>query len=196
MQSQAQNATARGPTVAFLLVAAGLLAIQACVLFATGHPPICTCGTLRLWAGDVLGPENSQQLFDWYTPSHLIHGALLYGLLRLIAPRMPFTARLALAIGLEATWEIVENSPVIMARYRQSALAQGYYGDSMINSLFDTLSMAMGFTLARVLPTWLTIALVIAAELFVGYAIRDNLTLNIIQLIHPSEAISRWQSGH
>jgi hypothetical protein len=108
---------------------------------------------------------------------------------------MPFALRVALAIGLEAAWEVFENTPFVMERYRQSALARGYFGDSVINSVFDTLAAALGFVATRVLPVWSIITLAVALELFLGYMIRDNLTLNIVQLIHPSEAVTRWQMG-
>jgi hypothetical protein len=178
-----------------LLVGGALIALQALVLFAMGQPPICTCGTIKLWNGLVSSPENSQQLTDWYTYTHVIHGFGLYFLLWLIAPRMPIGLRFVLAVGLEAGWEIIENTPFIIDRYRQSALAQGYVGDSIVNSVFDTLAGAFGFALARLLPVWSTVVLMIALELFVGFMIHDNLTLNIIQLIHPSVAISDWQTA-
>jgi hypothetical protein len=179
----------------FLLIAAAIIALQAVVLLAMGQPPICTCGTVKLWHGVVLSPENSQHLTDWYTFSHIIHGFGFYLLLWLAAPRTPIGLRLVLAVVIEAGWEILENSPIIIDRYRQQALAQGYVGDSVINSVCDTLAMVFGFWLARILPVRLVIALTVAMELFVGIMIRDNLTLNIIQLIHPSAAISRWQAG-
>ena len=179
----------------WVLIGAGIVALQAGVLLALGQPPICTCGYVKLWHGVVLSDQNSQQLTDWYTFSHVIHGFGFYLLLWLIAPRAPVGLRLVLALGLEAGWEIFENTPFIIDRYRQQALAQGYIGDSVINSVFDTLAMIFGFVLARILPVWVTVALAVAMELFVGFLIRDNLTLNIIQLIYPSEAISSWQSG-
>ncbi len=183
------------PAATWLTIVAGLLALQAAVLFAFGQPPICTCGTIRLWVGTVSGPENSQQLSDWYSFSHVIHGIGFYFLLRLIAPRAPVLLRLALAVGIEVGWEILENTPFIIDRYRQQALAQGYVGDSIINSLSDTCCAIFGFFLARSLPVWSSVALVVALELFVGVMIHDNLTLNIIQLIHPIPAISHWQGG-
>jgi hypothetical protein len=179
----------------YLFLAAAIIALQAVVLLAMGQPPICTCGTVKLWHGVVLSPENSQHLTDWYTFSHIIHGFGFYLLLWLAAPRTPIGLRLVLAVVIEAGWEILENSPIIIDRYRQQALAQGYVGDSVINSVCDTLAMVFGFWLARILPVRLVIALTVAMELFVGIMIRDNLTLNIIQLIHPSAAISRWQAG-
>jgi hydrogenase/urease accessory protein HupE len=169
--------------------------LQAIVLLAMGLPLICTCGYIELWHGNPSGPETSQHLTDWYTYTHVLHGIGFYLFFWLIAPRMPFTLRLALAIGLEVAWEVAENTPFVMARYRQSALARGYFGDSVINSVFDTLAATLGFVLARVLPVWPIITLVVAVELSLGFMIRDNLTLNIVQLIHPSEAISRWQMG-
>jgi hypothetical protein len=178
-----------------LLAAAGAIVFQALILLAMGLPPICTCGYIELWHGNPSGPETSQHVTDWYTYTHVLHGIGFYFFLWLIAPRMPFALRLALAIGLEAAWEIFENTPFVMERYRQSALARGYVGDSVINSLFDTLAAALGFVLTRVLPVWTIIALAMAVELFLGYMIRDNLTLNIVQLIHPSEAVNRWQMG-
>jgi hypothetical protein len=179
----------------YLLIAAAIVALQALVLLAMGQPPICACGTIKLWHGLVSSAESSQQISDWYTYSHVLHGLIFYFLLWLVAPRMSFGLRFTLAIGIEASWEILENTPFIINRYRQSALALGYVGDSVINSVFDTLAAAIGVVLARILPVWSTIALVIATELSLAYAIRDNLTLNIVQLIHPFEAISRWQIG-
>jgi hypothetical protein len=178
-----------------LLIAAILVAVQSGALTVMGQPPICTCGTVKLWHGVVDSAENSQHLTDWYTFSHLLHGFLFYLLLWLVAPRWPVALRLACAVGLEAGWEIFENTPFVIERYRQSALAHGYSGDSVVNSICDTLAMATGFVLASVLPRSATIALAVALELFAGLMIRDNLTLNIIQLVHPSDAISRWQTG-
>jgi hypothetical protein len=189
----------RKNVLAFLTVAAGLLVVQTAALLAMGHPPICACGVIRLWVGSVTSPENSQQLTDWYSFSHVIHGfilyAVVYALARPVWPSAPFGLRLTTAIGVEVAWEILENSPWIIDRYRQQALAQGYFGDSVLNSLSDTAFAVLGFVLARGLPVWATVALALAMELFVGWMIRDNLTLNVIQLIHPSAAISRWQSG-
>jgi Protein of unknown function (DUF2585) len=178
-----------------LLIAAGFIVLQASALVAMGHPLICTCGDVKLWYGIVFSAENSQHLTDWYTFSHVIHGFGFYLLLWVITPRLPLGLRLVIAIGLEAAWEIVENTPLVMERYRRSALAEGYFGDSVVNSISDTFAAMFGFLLARLLPVWSSVALVIAMELFVGYMIRDNLTLNIIQLIYPNAVISNWQTG-
>jgi hypothetical protein len=171
-----------------------LLAIQAGVLLAMGRPPICTCGTVKLWEGRVLSSEMSQHLFDWYSFSHIVHGFLFYWVLRAAFRRMPVGPRLLVAIGVEAAWEIAENTPWVIEAYRRQALAQGYVGDSTINSLFDTLSMIAGFALARRFPVWLSVALVLFLEGFAAWAIHDNLTLNVLNFVHPVDAITRWQA--
>ncbi len=178
-----------------VLAGAALITVQSLVLAAMGQPLICACGHVKLWGGVAGGLEISQHLTDWYTYSHIIHGFCFYFILRLIAPRTPIALRLVFALALEVSWEIIENTPFIIDRYRQSALAQGYFGDSVVNSVSDTLAAVGGFLLARLLSAWGVVALTIAFELFAAYMIRDNLTLNIIQLIHPTEAISRWQTG-
>ena len=127
-----------------LVVGAAFIAVQALVLFAMGQPPICACGYVRLWGGIASGPEISQQLTDWYTYSHVIHGFGFYFALWLIAPRAPVAIRFILALAFEVSWEIFENTPFIIDRYRQSALAQGYFGDSIINSVADTIAAAFG----------------------------------------------------
>lgn len=179
----------------YVLIAGGFVSLQALAIVAMGHPPICKCGYITFWYGNPSGPETSQQVIDWYTFTHIIHGFGLYLLLWLVAPRMPFGVRLVLAIGIEAGWEVIENTPFIIDRYRQSALARGYFGDSAINSVFDTLATTLGFVLARISPVWLSVGMVVGTELFLGYMIHDNLILNIIQLIYPTEAISDWQAA-
>jgi hypothetical protein len=179
----------------WMLIAAAFVLAQALALAMMGHPLICECGRGDLWHGNPSGPETSQHLIDWYSYTHVLHGLGFYLLLWWIAPNMPIGQRFALAIGIEAAWEIIENTPIIMERYRQSALARGYFGDSVVNSMADTVAAAVGFVLARTLPVWTSVALVVASELFLAYMIRDNLLLNLLQLLYPNEWLSRWQAG-
>lgn len=173
----------------------GLVALQATVLFQMGQPEICACGHVKLWEEAVLSSGNSQHLTDWYTYSHVIHGFLFYLALWLMFPRVPIGTRLLIALGTEITWELIENSPFVIDRYREQALAAGYVGDSIINSLSDTCAMIVGFVIAWRAPVWLTIMTGVTLEVLAGYSIRDNLTLNVLNLIHQFPAISRWQSG-
>lgn len=176
-------------------VAAVLLALLAIILILMGRPLICPCGTVSLWHGTVQSNQNSQQISDWYSFSHIIHGFIFFGLSRLLMPRAPLWAALAVAIGIEGAWEILENSPVIIDRYREVTMAYGYSGDSVLNSVSDAAFMTIGFLAASRMRGWTTLAVAILFELFTLWAIRDNLTLNVLMLIAPIEAVKEWQAS-
>lgn len=172
-------------------IAVPLVAIL--VLLAMRRPPICTCGTIALWG--KAGPTQSQMLADWYSASHIVHGFLFFGLLWLVARRLSVGWRLVIALLIECSWEVVENTPMVIDRYRAATVALGYTGDSILNSASDIIMMAIGFLAARRLPLWTSIAAVIVLELIPLAAIRDNLTLNIWMLVAPSKAILAWQAA-
>lgn len=177
------------------LAAIAIAAIAALVELGMGRVPYCRCGYVKVWHGVVMSSENSQHLSDWYTPSHVIHGIFFFALLHLAAPRLPMPSRFTIAVALEAAWEIVENTPLVINRYREATIALDYYGDSVLNSVADIAAMAAGFWLASAAPVAVSVAFVVVMELAVGYMIRDNLTLNVIMLLYPLDAIKRWQSG-
>jgi len=175
--------------VAILVCAAG-------IELAMGRHPICTCGTIDLWVGARDSPRTSQMLADWYSLSHIVHGLLFYAALWLVARRWPVQSRFLAALLIEAAWEVTENTPFIIDRYRATTAAIGYTGDSVINSLSDMVMMALGFLLARKLPVWSAVLLVVALEIIPLLAIRDNLTLNVWALIAPNQSLQSWQAGH
>src|SRR3989344_6086184 len=179
----------------YFFISIGVLRLFTLDIFAMVLSLICKCGFVKLWHGAVLSTEISQQLSDWYTFSHIIHGFAFYGLLWLVGRKWPLGLRLLLALGMEISWEIFENTDLIINRYREATISLDYFGDSVINAVSDVLFMALGFFLAWRIPVWAAILSIIALEFFVGYSIRDNLLLNIIMLIYPSHAILQWQIG-
>jgi hypothetical protein len=177
----------------FMLAIPAILAVQALILWAMGRHPICTCGYVKLWHGVVHSPENSQHVFDWYSFTHLIHGFILYFVLWLVLPRAPVVLRLALAVAIEGVWEVIENSDWIIARYRTETISFDYFGDSIVNSVFDNVSMMFGFAIAAVLPVWGVIAFAVIMEIALGFLIHDNFTLNVVMIFLPVDSIKAWQ---
>ena len=172
-----------------------VLAVAAAILLLMGRNPICTCGTIDLWVGERDSSRTSQMLADWYSFSHIVHGLIFYAAVWLVVPRWPVADRILAALLIESAWEVLENTPMVIDRYRATTAALGYTGDSVLNSLSDILMMALGFLGARSLPIWASIAFLLALELVPLFVIRDNLVLNIIQLVYPLEFILRWQQG-
>jgi hypothetical protein len=176
-------------------IAFGIVAVMAAIELTMGRHAICTCGTVKLFVATVHGPDNSQHIADWYTPSHIIHGFLFYLLGWLVLRKTPPGNRLLLAVSIEAAWEVLENSPIIIDRYREATIALGYTGDSVLNSAADVCWMILGFGIARRLPVWATVALALAFELLTLVIIRDNLFLNVLMLVWPVDGIRVWQGA-
>lgn len=173
----------------------GVLGIQVITQHLMGRIWICECGYVKLFEGVVKSSGNSQHIADWYTPSHIIHGFLFYGLGHLLLRGKPLTAKLFLAMVIESAWEVAENTPVVINRYRSATISLDYFGDSILNSTMDTLAMVAGFMFAARMPVWLTVLIAIGFELFTGWLIHDNLTLNVLMLVWPLDAIREWQAG-
>src|SRR5205814_3232957 len=152
--------TLRRAAVASLVI----ILIAAAIELAMGRHPICTCGTVDLWVGARDSPKTSQMLLDWYSLSHVVHGLLFYALLWLVA-RAPVQWRFIAALVIECTWEVIENTPLVIDRYRATTAALGYSGDSTINSVSDIVMMCLGFLIARKLPVWASVALIVVLEL-------------------------------
>lgn len=173
----------------------GVLAAATVTLLWMGRIPICKCGYIKLLHLDVVSSENSQHIADWYTPSHVLHGLIFYFVLWLFARRIDVGWRLAIATVVEAAWEILENTDAVINRYREVTIALDYFGDSVLNSVCDILAMWFGFWLARRVPVWVSVAIVILAEVVVIAAIRDGLALNILMLLYPLDAVRDWQAA-
>ena len=178
-----------------LLAGALLILAGAAIELALGRVPWCRCGTIRLWQNEVVSAENSQHIADWYTPSHIVHGLLFYAVLAFAAPRLALGRRALIALLVEVAWEVTENTSWVIERYRAATIALDYYGDSVVNSVSDMLAMLLGFWLAARLPAWAGLALALGLEALALAVIRDNLTLNLLMLLHPLQSVRDWQAG-
>ncbi len=164
------------------------------ILLSMGREITCKCGWVDLW-GTIGTSEGSQQLFDWYTPSHLMHGFIFYAVLWLVARRLDVGWRLVISALAESAWEITENSNAVIERYREVTISLDYYGDSVLNSLSDILTVYFGFWLARRLPVWVSVAIMIGFEVLTLIIIRDGLALNVLMLLYPLDVIRDWQAA-
>ncbi len=179
----------------FLIASFAVLLVQIVTEYLMGRLPICECGYIKLFEPVANGSGNSQHLADWYTPSHIIHGFLFYGLGYLLLRAKPLSAKLLLATVIESAWEILENTPLIIDRYRAATISLDYFGDSILNSAMDTIFMMLGFLFAARMPVAVTVVVAIIFEIFTGWLIRDNLTLNVLMLVWPLDAVKAWQGG-
>jgi hypothetical protein len=186
---------ARGKTLLPWWLTLGLILAQAAALLAMGREPICTCGHVKLWHGQTMSGENSQHLTDWYTPSHILHGILFYGALAVLSARLAAGWRLVIATAVEVGWELVENTDALIERYRGVTASLDYFGDSVINSVSDTVAMVAGFWLARIAPVWVSVAVAVGFEVLTAIVIRDGLALNVLMLLWPLQSVLDWQNA-
>ena len=178
-----------------VIASVALLSLTALIEGWLGRSPLGPDGKFGWWDGNIWSSENSQRVADAYSFSHIVHGILFFALLWLVARRLPVPYRFLIAVLLEAGWEVLENSPLIINRYREATIALGYVGDSVLNSCSDIAMMALGFWFASRTKIWVSVVAVLAMEVFCLLWVRDNLTLNIIMLIHPIDALKAWQSA-
>lgn len=177
-----------------ILGTALILAVTAAIEFGLGRTLLGPNG-FGIWSGDIWSIDNSQFIADAYSFSHVIHGMIFYWFLWLVARKLPIRYRFLVALIIEAIWETLENSPLIINRYREATIALGYVGDSIMNSLADIGMTAIGFEMARRYSVWITVTLILIMEIGCLIWIRDNLALNVLMLAHPLEAIKIWQSA-
>ena len=180
-----------------LLSILAVFILVASIEYSTGRSLLGPDGKFGLWDGDIWSSENSQRVADAYSFSHIIHGILFYGFLWFLARKIPLKYRFLAALLIEGGWELLENSPIIINRYREATISLGYVGDSILNSVSDVGMMALGFIVARIARIWMSILIIVVFELGCLFWVRDNLTLNVLMLVHPVESIKVWQSeGH
>ncbi|HEX7898859.1 MAG TPA: DUF2585 family protein [Planctomycetota bacterium] len=190
---EAAATPAPAPRRSVLVWILGVFTLTAILELAMGRTFFGPDGRFGLWEGDIWSAGNSQRFADPYSFSHIGHGLLFFALLWGVARKLDLRYRLLIATVLEGAWEILENSPIIINRYRQATIAVGYAGDSVFNSLSDILMMSLGFFLASKVRPWQSVAILAAMELGCLFAVRDNLTLNVLMLIYPIHAIKVWQ---
>lgn len=179
-----------------IAVGAGLVLAAAGVLLALGRTPWCACGSAVPWSWDVWSRHNSQHLLDPYTFTHVLHGLGFFALTwLLLGRRVPLAWRAVITAGLESAWEVLENSPAVIERYRAETMSLDYFGDSVANSASDAGACLFGFWIASRLPWKWSVALFIATELVLLAWVRDSLVVNVIQLVWPIAAIKAWQTG-
>jgi hypothetical protein len=181
----------------YILIGAGMIACTAAIQHFMGRKLWGVNNEPGIWSGDTESAHNSQLMADPYSFSHVNHGLLFYGIFWLVSRKvnLPLPMRVLLAIFIEAAWEISENTNAVIERYRAQTISLHYYGDSIVNSMCDIISMLLGFLIATRLPWWGSIVMFFAIELVMGWWIRDGFLINVIMLLYPLEAIKAWQSA-
>lgn len=167
---------------ALAIVAAHVLAMQ-----IMGR----TWGEAKLWTSSANSASTSQRLLDPYSVTHVLHGLILYWATS--GTTWSMHTRFVVAVVLETLWELVENTPMVINKYRSETVSVGYEGDSVFNSIGDILCCCLGFWIAKTVPWQASLALFVLSELGLLWLIRDNLTLNVVQLLRPSPTIKKWQ---
>lgn len=192
---------ALAPHKGAIIASLAVFVVAIAILFAMDRPPLCECGTIKLWHGVVQSSENSQHISDWYAPSHFTHGLIMTFVAWLLWRKWHLFGgvlsrwALPIAVFVESAWEVAENTPMVINRYREVTISWGYSGDSILNSASDIGWMTLGFLLALRLPAWASVAMGLFLELLALAVIRDNLTLNVLMLLYPIDAVAAWQAG-
>lgn len=180
-------------TLASIVVIFAVLLLMGVALWAEGRLLICSCGEFKLWISDTCSSDNSQHLADPYSFTHILHGFLLFWLVLLLFRNIAPAWQLSLALALEAAWEVFENTPFVIDRYRVETAALGYQGDTIVNSYGDLACAWIGFLIARKLGIWKSIVVFLLIELVLVIWIKDGLLLQILMLIFPLQTIKLWQ---
>ena len=181
-------------TTVFQIVAVGMVLLLMIVLLrAQGRLLLCACGHFEIWTSDTCSSNNSQQLFDPYSFTHVLHGFLFFYLVVLVFSRLRRGWQLVLALALEAAWEVFENSSFVIDRYRTATAALGYQGDTVVNSIGDLACALIGFLIARQVGIRGSLILFVLLELILVFWIHDSLLLQILMLIWPIETLKSWQ---
>ena len=182
-------------TTRSLIAFVAAIVVAVVILNLNGRVWWCQAGDYSPWAWDIWSKHNSQHVIDPYSFTHILHGVIEFWLIGLVFKKVPLAWRLVMAVMIEGSWEIVENSSFIINRYREETISLDYFGDSIINSISDILCCATGFVLAYKLRFWRSAILFVATEPILILTIRDSLIINIIMLVYPVEAIKLWQIG-
>lgn len=177
-----------------LSVAVGSL--MTAVLALLGRLWWCKLGDAAIYVNDAWNSSHTSQHFlDPYTFTHILHGVLFFWIAGLLFAKMATGWQYLVAVGVEAAWEVLENTNWVIDKYRENTASLDYFGDSIANSAGDLIACAAGFWIAVKFGWWRSLAFFIAVEVFLLLWIRDGLLLNIVMLLYPLDAVKNWQMG-